>query len=64
MASLRLTLRLFNASECHENNNNNTANANGIFRDSFDNNFRDNFEDINEARVKIRLMRLFDKFKT
>ncbi|MCO6537962.1 MAG: hypothetical protein J6567_08400 [Gilliamella sp.] len=64
MASLRLTPRLFNASECHENNKNTTANANEIFWDNVDSNLRDNFEDINEARVKIRLMRLFDKFKT
>ena len=41
-------------------NNNNGANANGIFKDSF----VDNFDDINEFRAKICRIGLFDKFKT
>ena len=41
-------------------NNNNGTNANGIF----ENNFVDNFDDINEFRAKTRRIGLFDKFKT
>ena len=41
-------------------NNNNGTNANGIFKDSF----VDNFDDINKFRVKTRRIGLFDKFKT
>ena len=49
-------------------NNNNGANANGIFKDSFVNNFddnsSDNCDDINEFRVKTLRIGLFDNFKT
>ncbi|OCG57267.1 hypothetical protein A9G38_08525 [Gilliamella sp. Imp1-1] len=49
-------------------NNNKGTTANGIFKDSFvdnfDNNSRDNFDDINEFRAKTRRIGLFDKFKT
>ncbi|OCG61838.1 hypothetical protein A9G37_11895 [Gilliamella sp. GillExp13] len=49
-------------------NNNNGANANGIFENSFVNNFdnnqRNNLDNINEIRVKTRRIKLFDKFKT
>ncbi|KDN09708.1 hypothetical protein GAPWKB30_1703 [Gilliamella apicola] len=41
-------------------NNNNSANTNG----TFENNFMDNFEDINEFRAKTRRIGLLDKFKT
>jgi hypothetical protein len=41
-------------------NNNNGANANGIFENSF----VDNFENINKFRVKTCRIGLFDKFKT
>jgi hypothetical protein len=49
-------------------NNNNGANANGIFEnsfvDNFENNSRNDFEDINKFRVKTCRIGLFDKFKT
>ncbi|OCG40731.1 hypothetical protein A9G25_07330 [Gilliamella sp. Bif1-4] len=49
-------------------NNNNGVNANGIFEnsfvDNFENNSRDNFENINKFRVKTCRIGLFDKFKT
>ena len=58
-----------NACDSNEySNNNNGANANGIFANNFvnnfDNNSRDNFDDINEFRAKTRRIGLFDKFKT
>ncbi|OCG79517.1 hypothetical protein A9G44_11140 [Gilliamella sp. Occ4-3] len=49
-------------------NNNKGTTANEIFKDSFvdnfDNNSRDNFENINKFRVKTCRIGLFDKFKT
>ncbi|OCG35483.1 hypothetical protein A9G27_11105 [Gilliamella sp. Bim3-2] len=49
-------------------NNNNSANANGIFKDSFvdnfENNSKNNLEGINKFRVKTCRIGLFDKFKT
>ena len=50
-----------NACDSNEyGNNNNGANANGIF----ENNFVNNFDDIMEFSVKTHRIGLFDKFKT
>ncbi|OCG53421.1 hypothetical protein A9G38_03840 [Gilliamella sp. Imp1-1] len=66
---MRLKVVADNACDSKEyGNNNNGTNANGIFKDSFvdnfDNNSRDNFDDINEFRAKTCRIGLFDKFKT
>jgi hypothetical protein len=64
IASVRL-LSWGNAGKSRENgNNNNRDNASRTFVASFEDNLIDNFEDMNELRLKSRPTALFERFKT
>ncbi|OCG52060.1 hypothetical protein A9G27_10715 [Gilliamella sp. Bim3-2] len=68
-AEPRIALIVVAVNACDSNEyDKNSTNTNCIFGnkfvDNFDDNSKDNFEGINEVRVKTRRIELIDKFKT
>ncbi|OCG58247.1 hypothetical protein A9G41_02620 [Gilliamella sp. Nev5-1] len=64
IASVRLLSRDNAYKSREDSNNNNSDNASRTFVASFEGNLIDNFEDMNELRLKSRPAALFERFKT